>query len=353
MEGQYPSSLKGLFREVLPRFAEQFGREASGVKDEWGIVTDPVIKEAFLADSVAALVAKVLFVRFLEDLGLSHRRLTNGGLKSWGDFMSFLAHDARALLKVVSLDLTGAYPAPFAEDTFSWPLEANGGLDRALQRLFLRVNAYDFSSLSEEVVGDIYQNFLPPPKRKRLGEFYTPKHVVDYIIKETATLAGPVDYPTLLDPACGSGTFLLRYLYHLEEDSKRRGVKLDPEEVAKAIWGFDVNPFASYVAAFQLLWGLLRIGQASKGGSEKKKVPEVHVYTLNSLLCDTDIRNQVPDLPQGPGERARDEDQWDCVVGNPPIYGQRGLNMGNGCGPFMVISGVPTLTRVYSSYGGL
>ncbi len=317
VEGQYPPILRQLFEQVLPRFAEEFGREAEGTKDDLGIVTDPVIKEAFLADSVAALIAKVLFIRFLEDLGLSHRRLTNGGLKSWGEFMSFLASDARALLKVVSLDLSGAFPSPFAEETFSWLLDTNGELDKSLQRLILRVNAYDFSGLSEEVVGDIYQNFLPPQKRKRLGEFYTPKHVVDYILKETA-LALPGDYPKLLDPACGSGTFLIRYLHYLEEDSRRRRVKLDPADVAKAIWGFDINPFASYVAAFQVLWGLLRIAEASEQGPAQREVPELHVYTLNSLLDDTDIRNQIPDLPQSPGEKARDDDQWDCVVGNPP-----------------------------------
>ncbi|KAA3418386.1 SAM-dependent DNA methyltransferase, partial [Streptococcus pneumoniae] len=70
------------------------------------------------------------------------------------------------------------------EETFSWILETNGEMDLALQRLVLRVNAYDFSGLSEEVLGDIYQNFLPPDKRKRLGEFYTPKEVVDLILED-------------------------------------------------------------------------------------------------------------------------------------------------------------------------
>ncbi len=314
LEAAYPSTLKHLFENHLPRFAEQFGRDVDTALDEWGVVKDPVIKEAFLADSVAAMIAKVLFIRFLEDLSLTdkpHRRLTNGGLKSWGEFMSVLAGNAKALLKVAAMDLREAYPEPFAEEAFSWVLETNGKLDYALQRLLLRVNAYDFSGLSEDVLGDIYQNFLPPKKRKRLGEFYTPKEVVDYILKETA-LSMDGDYPRLLDPACGSGTFLVRYLHHLEQDARRRGVDIDVQQVAEAIWGFDINPFASYVSAFQVLWGLLRL---AKGSSE---APPVHVYTLNSLLDDTDVRHQVPDLPDNPGELARDEGEWDCVVGNPP-----------------------------------
>lgn len=311
LEAAYPSTLKHLFESHLPRFAEQFGRDVDTALDEQGVVKDPVIKEAFLADSVAAMIAKVLFIRFLEDLSLTHRRLTNGGLKSWGEFMSVLAGNAKALLKVATMDLREAYPEPFAEEAFSWILETNGKLDYALQRLLLRVNAYDFSGLSEDVLGDIYQNFLPPKKRKRLGEFYTPKEVVDYILKETA-LSMDGDYPKLLDPACGSGTFLVRYLHHLEQDARERGVDPDVRQVAEAIWGFDINPFASYVSAFQVLWGLLRL---AKGSSE---VPPVCVYTLNSLLDDTDVRHQVPDLPDNPGELARDEGEWDCVVGNPP-----------------------------------
>ncbi|MFN4074002.1 MAG: class I SAM-dependent DNA methyltransferase [Thermus sp.] len=310
VEGSISPAVKELFEVHLPRFAEQFGRDVEASRDEWGVVVQSEIREAFLADSVGAIIAKVLFVRFLEDLGLIGRRLTNGGLKSWGKFMKYLAGNAKALLKVTSLDLKEAFPEPFGEETFSWILESNGKMDAALQHLLLRVNAYDFSGLSEEIVGDIYQNFLPPAKRKRLGEFYTPKEVVDFILKE-AVFSLPQDYPRILDPACGSGTFLVRYLHARIEDAKQRGVHLDPEELAQSVWGFDINPFASYVSAFQVLWGLLRAGK--KGGDLR-----VHVYALNSLLDDTEMRTMKPDLFSTPGEKARDEERWDCVVGNPP-----------------------------------
>ncbi len=248
----------------------------------------------------------MLFLRFLEDLGLTKRRLTNGGPERWQEFVEFLTDKATALVKVASLDLSQAYAEPFEEETFSWILETNGEMDLALQRLILRVNAYNFSGLSEEVLGDIYQNFLPPDKRKRLGEFYTPKEVVDLILRETALSHEESLYPRVLDPACGSGSFLVRYLHHRVEDAKARGVSLDPGELSRSIWGFDLNPFAAYVSMFQLLWGFLRL---------KKEKPEVHVYNLNSLLDDSDIALLVK---RSPGEEARDEKEWDYVVGNPP-----------------------------------
>ena len=303
LEGEYPEALKALFEKHLPRFADQYGREL----EEEETPTNPRIREAFAADSAAALMARVLFLRFLEDLGLTKkRRLTNGGPERWREFVEFLTDRATALVKVASMDLAEAYREPFEEEIFAWVLETNGEMDEPLQRLILRVNAYDFSGLSEEVLGDIYQNFLPPDKRKRLGEFYTPKEVVDLILRETALGHGDL-YPEVLDPACGSGSFLVRYLHHRVEDAKNRGVLLDPERLAGSIWGFDLNPFAAYISLFQLLWGLLRFKRDSK--------PRVHVYNLNALLDDRDIASYVQ---LSEGEQARDEEEWDYVVGNPP-----------------------------------
>ncbi|GLV47592.1 hypothetical protein TJA_07620 [Thermus sp. LT1-2-5] len=304
LEKEFPERLKALFQVYLPRFADQYAREVEGNEAP----TNPVIREAFAADSAAALMARVLFLRFLEDLNLTKRRLTNGGPERWQEFVEFLSQRATALLKVASLDLSHAYREPFEDEMFAWVLETNGELDRALQRLLLRVNAYNFSTLSEEILGDIYQSFLPPPKRKRLGEFYTPKEVVDYILRETA-LAHPGGNPRVLDPACGSGSFLVRYLHHRLKDAQERGVDLEPKELSDTIWGFDLNPFAAYITLFQLLWGFLRL---------KRERPQIHVYNLNSLLDDNEVAQIIGQEHLSPGERERDTGEWDYVVGNPP-----------------------------------
>ncbi|MCX7741452.1 MAG: N-6 DNA methylase [Meiothermus sp.] len=302
LEGEYPEALKALFEKHLPRFADQYGREVEGQEGR----DNPRIREAFAADSAAALMARVLFLRFLEDLGLTRRRLTNGGPERWRDFVEFLVDRATALVQVASMDLAESYREPFEEETFAWVLETNGEMDLSLQRLILRVNAYNFADLSEEVLGDIYQSFLPPDKRKRLGEFYTPREVVDLVLRETA-LAHHGDYPRVLDPACGSGSFLVRYLHHQVADAKSRSVSVDPNKLTETVWGFDLNPFAAYISMFQLMWGLLRL--------DKKCKPQVHVYNLNALLDDRDI---APYVNLSEGEKARDEGEWDYVVGNPP-----------------------------------
>ncbi|PLZ95595.1 N-6 DNA methylase, partial [Fischerella thermalis CCMEE 5268] len=65
-----------LFEDLLPRFEDQYGRDVN-VK---GKQVEERIRESFVADSVAVLVARVLFLRLVEDLGLTKkRRLSNGG----------------------------------------------------------------------------------------------------------------------------------------------------------------------------------------------------------------------------------------------------------------------------------
>jgi hypothetical protein len=158
-----------LFEEILPRFEDQYGRDINAKSNQ----IKERIRESFVADSVAVLVARVLFLRLVEDLELTKKRkLSNGGPRDWADFVDYLTGDAKALVQLVAEDAGRLYHEPFEQGLFDWIYETNGQLDQSLQRLIIRFNAYDFAGLSEEILGDIYQSFLPPAKRKRLGEFY-------------------------------------------------------------------------------------------------------------------------------------------------------------------------------------
>lgn len=296
-----------LFEEALGQFEEQYGRdiEASRPQDQ-----SRRIQEAFVADSAAALTARVLFLRLVEDLRMQPRRLSNGGPKNWAAFVQNLTGDARALVRLVSEDMERVYREPFAPTVFDWIQRANGDLDFALQRLILRLNAYDFAGLSEELLGDIYQQFLPPQKRKQLGEFYTPPSIVDWILDKTVRAQG---LGTVLDPACGSGSFLVRYAHWRLEDARSRG--LDVAQVSRELqaeaWGFDLNPFAAFISLFQLMWALLRFEPSAPA-------PHIQVHNINSLLRDTDIAAYIGEERLPPGSMARDTQKWKYVLGNPP-----------------------------------
>jgi type I restriction-modification system DNA methylase subunit len=66
--------------------------------------------------------------------------------------------------------------------------------------------------LRGDILGNLYQSYFDPETRLALGEFYTPPEVVDFIL-DAVGYAGPqVIVSRLLDPACGSGTFLVHAL---------------------------------------------------------------------------------------------------------------------------------------------
>jgi len=305
------SFARRLFEETFPQFEEQYGREIEVKGSDKERKIKERILEAFTADSVAALIARILFLRLVEDLGLTEkRRLTNGGPSRWAEFVEFLTGSATALVQVASKDVYQLYREPFAESVFEWLQHTDGMVNEVLQRLILRLNAYDFSGLSEEILGDIYQQFLPPQKRKRLGEYYTPSSIVNWIIEQTVLTQGE---GSVLDPACGSGSFLVHYLHRRLDDARRRG--LPPREVRQEvqdqIWGFDLNPFAAFISHFQLMWGLLRF-------HPEGSPPKIHIYNLNSLLKDQDIASHLGEEHLPPGSLARDGGRWRYVVGNPP-----------------------------------
>mgnify|MGYP005843973487 CR=1 FL=1 len=307
-----------LFEDVLPQFEDQYGREVSA-KGKQAAVR---IREAFVADSVAVLIARVLFLRLVEDLKLTKkRRLSNGGPQDWAAFVDQLTGDARALVRLVAEDVGRLYQEPFERNVFDWIYQTNGVLDTALQRLILRFNAYDFSGLSEEILGDIYQAFLPTAKRKRLGEFYTPASIVNWLLEQTVFSH---EDGKLLDPSCGSGSFLVRYVHRCLEDAKRRGLSQDEvlQELQTNVWGFDLNPFAAFISHFQLMWAMVRFKPSAEP-------PNIHVYNLNSLLRDADLVSILGEGYLPPGSTERDSGQWKYIVGNPPYIRAERVKYGN------------------------
>lgn len=117
----------------------------------------------------------------------------------------------------------------------------------------------------------------------------------------------------LLDPSCGSGSFLVRYVHRCLEDAKARDLAADDllQELQTNVWGFDLNPFAAFISHFQLMWAMLRFKPTTVP-------PQVRVYNLNSLLRDDDLLPILgeSDLPAGSVER--DREQWKYILGNPP-----------------------------------
>ncbi|MBM3500012.1 MAG: SAM-dependent DNA methyltransferase, partial [Armatimonadetes bacterium] len=169
------------------------------------------LRDIFLTDTVYVVLSRLLFVRLCEDLGLVNKKVSNRGLAAWRELVTNLQGRYQDLLDVAFKDAGLIYSRLFEATVFDWYTDTDGGLSELLERILYRLNAFSFRDVDRDLLGKIYQRFLPAEKRKRLGEFYTDDEVVDYILWRIGFSDDPdVGSRIALDPACGSNTFGVR-----------------------------------------------------------------------------------------------------------------------------------------------
>ena len=90
-------------------------------------------------------------------------------------------------------------------DFFAWPAEVDGQqLMRAMAHRIARFN-WGSDDAPTDTAAILYESIIPPDERRELGEYYTPAWLAKVMVKELVT--DPLEQ-SVLDPACGSGTFI-------------------------------------------------------------------------------------------------------------------------------------------------
>ena len=140
---------------------------------------------------------------------------------------------------------TGLYGV-LESDFFAWPNEVGG--DPLLRTLARRVARFNWAEAPADTAATLYQTVIPAEERRQLGEYYTPAWLARTMIHEL------VDDPLkqrVLDPACGSGTFIAEAVAHFIE-AARSDSRWEPTEVLnklrEAVTGIDVHPVAVHLA---------------------------------------------------------------------------------------------------------
>lgn len=186
-----------------------------------------------------------------------------------------------------------------AEDPLDWPLRASSPeLVDQVAALTERVAQFRGISAGESVPSHdwfkpLYQNLFPGEVRHALGEYYTPRWLAEHLLD---TIGYTSESPgRLLDPACGSGTFLLAALDRLRQQSGNPSDRL--ATIFDRIAGFDLNPVAVLSARANYL---LAVADLLGRGSP----PPLPIRLRDSILDPLDEEA----FPR----------RWQFVVGNPP-----------------------------------
>jgi len=152
-------------------------------------------------------------------------------------------------------------------DLFSWYLDAwNDGCADAVRAMTQSLDQFDPTTLSvdpaesRDLLKQLYQQLFPKSVRHDLGEYYTPDWLAELVLDELGYDGNPDK--RLLDPACGSGTFLVMALNRVKSwyDEHRHECGFGEDEllrkVLRNIIGFDLNPLAVMAARTNYLMAI-------------------------------------------------------------------------------------------------
>ena len=150
---------------------------------------------------------------------------------------------------------------------------------------------YDFAYIPIELLSSIYEQFLHAEgKGKKVGAYYTPEYLADYLISEMSSVEPLREGMKVLDPACGSGVFLvLIYARLIEMRLAQAEASTLPlpelQELLKHIYGIEREPDACNVTEFSLILMLLHYADVSEFlHDEHFKLPSLH--NTHIFQCD-------------------------------------------------------------------
>ena len=294
--------VRTLYRQWERTFGVIYGEETAEVERDvpelargYGLSAGAALKPAlFAVHTYFALIMKLLAA---EILALQEGSLAPSLLSE------LLGLDNTALReRLVRLEAGDDYRVygirNFLEgDFFRWYLDAWGdALGVALQAMIRRLSDFEPATPTlrpgeaRDLLKKLYQYLVPKKLRHDLGEYYTPDWLAERLLNQLGYDGNP-DI-RLLDPACGSGTFLVLALARVRErmefelwdrDPKRR--RECAQKVLHNIVGFDLNPLAVIAARTNYL---LAFGDLLRD----VRPVEIPVYNCDAVLTPVLQRQQ-------------------------------------------------------------
>ncbi len=208
-------------------------------------------------------------------------------------------------------------------DFFSWPGEVGG--EPLLAAIARRLARFDWDEAPADIAAILYETVIPADERRQLGEYYTPDWLASAIIDEL------VDDPLeqrVLDPACGSGTFIAeavrRYVEAAEHSNLTAAEAL--VRLRDVVVGIDVHPVAVHLA--RSAWTLAAqplIERATADGFEGPVSAPIYLgdslqlrFDTGDLLSEAEVRIEIGDEQQNvlifPTSLVEQADLFDAVM---------------------------------------
>ena len=149
-----------------------------------------------------------------------------------------------------------------------------------------------------DLFNNLYQQIFLSDLRHKSGEFFTPSLLVSKMVDDTYKFGKKV-----LDPSCGSGSFLVNIILRIINSSNS---KVKKQAAILNIFGFDINPLAVYTTKINITMLLLENFYA-----ENSELLNYNIFVVDSLFPDFIERKNQKNLEIS-------YNSFDLVIGNPP-----------------------------------
>jgi hypothetical protein len=374
------------FLDEIEKWREQLARNLA--------LRNPELSSRELNFAVQITIDRIIFLRLCEDRGIE----TYGQLQALQNGAAVYGRLKEVFQRADDRYNSGLFHFRKEKDRAEAPDELTPGLhiDDAvlksiLHALYPPACPYEFSVLPVEILGHVYEQFLgkvirltashqakveeKPEVKKAGGVYYTPSYIVDYIVRNTVGRLLESKTPkeaaklTVLDPACGSGSFLVGAYRHLLEWHRKQYEDDGPEKHKKElfqaagggwrlttaekkrillnnIYGVDIDPQAVEVTKLSLLLVVLE-GESQETLETQRRL--FHERALPDLAGNVQCGNSLigPDFYEGETATRLDAEEryrinvfdwdaafpkimkaggFDAVIGNPPYVRIQTLN---------------------------
>lgn len=301
------------FKEIIDAWADRVNMR----------LDDPNLIGKLCTEGAYTLINRLLFLRICEDRGHVKAKLHKEGLKRWKEMVERPSRLLGLAFGEIAEKFEGLYKAPLFDDIRFEDIKWN---EETINFILDTLGEHDFSQITKDILGRAYEQHITKKERKELGQFYTPDFVIDYILDKTDITPDK----RILDPACGSGGFLMKAYDRLREIYRKEGwaeENMHNEILSKNLYGIDINPFATQLTVMNLFLkdldhptshiniaegdSLERLENSFDFDYFEKESPLNKVTNSDKKFSHGMILKQTP---------------FDIVVGNPPYisFGVRG-----------------------------
>ena len=303
------------------------------------------ISQELLDESVQRILDRLIFIRKCEDSEIESKDLS-AALNEWNDNNRInLYSNIISLFREYDEKYNSKLFQEHISESFIISSDVIHKISKGMYHTIDKTIFYNFADLDADVLGNMYEQYLGhllkstksraklesgSTKRKDQGIYYTPTYIVKFIVENTIgnllkDKKNKLENIKVLDPACGSGSFLIKAFDYLvskykTKDKNFEQMKLDDfgsfskklEILKNNIYGVDLDEKAVEIAQLNLL---LKVAE------KRHRLPTMkdNIKTGNSLLEELEISNKAFNWNEE-FNKILVEGGFDVVVGNPPYF---------------------------------